>query len=239
MGEDWRLDLQRVQEAVTSSTVAIFTSNLHNPTGAALMREDLRALADIAADAKARLVVDEIFRPYVGDDNMVPPVRSLVPEAVSTGSVSKVYSWPATRLGWISAPPDLIQEAGRLRWLVAPTFGLPNTAMARQLVPLMPELRDRARAIARRGMEAVGEWVDSRGDVSWVPPHAGIICFPRIEGVDDTVALARRALQDHGVMTSPGEYFGMPGHLRIGVGHPDVEHVREGLRLLGETLDSM
>ena len=44
-------------------------------------------------------------------------------------------------------------------------------------------------------------------------------------------------MDEHGVMTSPGELFGMPGHLRIGVGHPDVEHVREGLRLLGATLD--
>jgi aspartate/methionine/tyrosine aminotransferase len=70
-----------------------------------------------------------------------------------------------------------------------------------------------------------------------VPPYAGIICFPRFEGVEDTVSLARRALEEHGVMTSPGEFFGMPGHLRIGVGHPDVEHVREGLRLLGDTLD--
>jgi aspartate/methionine/tyrosine aminotransferase len=238
MEEGWRLDLQRVQQAVTSSTVAIFTSNLHNPSGAALMREDLQALADIATDAKAALVVDEIFRPYVEDDNMVPPVRSMVPEAISTGSVSKVYSWPATRLGWISAPAETIGEASRLRWLVAPTFGLPNTAMARQLIALLPKLRDRGRAIARRGMQAVGEWVDSRDDVSWVPPHAGIICFPRIEGVDDTVTLAKRALEEHGVMTSPGEFFGMPGHLRIGVGDPDVEHVREGLRLLGETMDT-
>jgi aspartate/methionine/tyrosine aminotransferase len=238
MEEGWRLDLQRVQEAVTSSTVAIFTANLHNPTGAALMREDLRALADIAADAKATLVVDEIFRPYVEDDNMVPPVRSIVPEAICTGSVSKVYAWAASRLGWISAPNEVIEEAKKLKWLVAPTFALPNTAMAKQLIPLMPQLRDRARAIAKRGMEAMGEWVDSRDDVRWVPPYAGIICFPKFEGMDETVSLAKRALEEHGVMTSPGEFFGLPGHLRIGVGHPDVEHVREGLRLLGLSLDS-
>ncbi len=113
MAEEWRLDLQRVQEAVTSKTAAIFTSNPHNPTGATLMREDLRALADIAADAKAQLVVDEIFRPFVEDDNLVPPVRQVAPEAISTGSVSKVYAWASSRLGWISAPSEIIQEAKR------------------------------------------------------------------------------------------------------------------------------
>jgi aspartate/methionine/tyrosine aminotransferase len=238
MEEEWRLDLQRVQEAVTSSTVAIFTANLHNPTGHALMREDLRALADIAADAKATLVVDEIFRPYVADDNMVPPVRQVAPEAISTGSVSKVHAWSSSRLGWISATPEVIQEAKLLKWLVAPTFAMPTVAVAKQLIDLMPQLRDRARGIAERGMAAVGEWVDSRNDVSWVKPYAGIICFPRFEAIDDTVSLAKRAMDDHGVMTSPGEFFGLPGYLRVGVGHPDVEHTREGLRLLGTTLDS-
>jgi aspartate/methionine/tyrosine aminotransferase len=237
MDEGWRLDVQRVQDAVGPDTVAIFTSNLHNPTGAALMREDLRALADIAADAGATLVVDEIFRPYVPDDNMVPPVRTVAPDAIATGSVSKVYAWASTRLGWISAVPEVVAEARRLKLLVAPTMAMPSVAVALQVIERMPELRDRARAIATRGMAAMAAFVGSRDDVTWVPPHAGVICFPRFEGIDDTVALARRVLDRHGVMTSPGEFFGMPGHLRIGVGHPDVSVVEEGLRLLGEVLD--
>jgi aspartate/methionine/tyrosine aminotransferase len=239
MDEGWRLDLQTLQEAVTRDTVAIFTSNLHNPTGACLRREELRAMADIASDAGATLVVDEIFRHFVEDDVQVPPVREVAPEAVATASVSKTYAWASTRLGWISAPAELIQEAQRLKFLVAPTFAMPTVAVALQVLDRMPELRDRARAIASRGMEAMGRWVGSRDDVSWVPPHAGIICFPRFEGMDDTVTLAREALDRHAVMTSPGEFFGQPGHLRIGVGHPDIRIVEEGLRLLGETLDEL
>ncbi len=239
MEDGWRLDLQQVQELVDKDTAAIFLTNLHNPTGAALRREELRALADIAADAGATLVVDEIFRPFVEDDREVPPIRELAPEAVTTGSVSKAYVWSSTRIGWISGPRELVAEASRLRDMVEPTTGAPGIAAGPQVLDHWDELRDRARRIARDGMEVVREWVGSRDDVSWVPPHAGIICFPRLEGVDDTVALAKRALDEHRVMTSPGEYFGQPGHLRIGVGHPDAEHVREGLRLLGETLDGM
>ena len=80
---------------------------------------------------------------------------------------------------------------------MAPTFAMPTTAVAKQLLDLMPQLRDRARGIAKRGMKAMGEWVDSRDDVSWVSPYAGIICFPRFKGVTDTVALAKRALDEH------------------------------------------
>ncbi len=238
MEDGWRLDLQRVQELAGPDTAAIFTVNLHNPTGAALRREELRALADIAADVDAKLVVDEIFRPFAEDDMEVPPVRQVAPEAISTGSLSKVYVWASTRMGWVSAPREAISALDNLKDFVDPSFATPGTAAAVRILERLPDLRDRARAIARRGMDAMEEWVASRDDVSWVRPHAGIISFPRFEGVEDTISLARRAMEAHGVMTSPGELFGLPGHLRIGVGHPDVGHVREGLRLLGETLDS-
>ncbi len=237
MEEGWRLDLQRVQEVVGPGTAAIFTCNPHNPTGAALRREELRALADIASDAGATLVVDEIFRPFVEDDAVVPPVREVASEAVSTGSVSKVYAWGSSRLGWVTAPEGLVDSIRSLKYFVAPTSAMPGDAVAIQLLDHMPALRDRARAIARRGTEALRSWSASRDDVSWVPPFAGIISFPRLDNVRDTVSLAKRALEVHGVMTSPGEYFGIPGHLRIGVGHPDVLVVEEGLRLLGEVLD--
>ena len=238
MEDGWRLDLQRVQELAGPDTAAIFTVNLHNPTGAALRREELRALADIAADVDATLVVDEIFRPFVEDDREVPPVREVAPEAISTGSLSKVYVWASTRMGWISGPRETVTALGNLKDLVEPSFATPGTAAAVRILDRLPELRDRGRAIAKRGMDAVEEWVDSRDDVRWVRPYGGIICFPRFEGVGDTISLAKRALDEHGVMTSPGEMFGLPGHLRIGVGIPDVECVKRGLGLLGETLDS-
>jgi aspartate/methionine/tyrosine aminotransferase len=236
--EEWRLDLQEVQEATGKDTAAIFTCNLHNPTGAALRREELRALADIASDAGATLVVDEIFRPYVNDDMVVPPVREVAPEAVSTGSVSKVYAWPSSRLGWVTASRELVDKLDSLKNFVAPSYAMVSEAVAFQLLDHLPSLRDRARTIASKGTRAVADWVGSRDDVTWVPPYAGIISFPRFEGISDTLSLAKRAMKEHAVMTSPGEFFGMPGHLRIGVGHPDVEVVEEGLRLLGLILDS-
>ena len=235
--DGWRLDLEEVKSACVPGTKAIFTCNLHNPTGAGLMREELRALGDIAADAGAVLLVDEIFRHFVPDDGMVPPVRKVVPEAVSTGSLSKVYGWGATRMGWLAGPPELVERARKLKVLVAPTSGLPNESISVQVIAALPALRDWSRGVARRGTEALCAWVESRADVSWVPPHAGIISFPRIEGVRDTVALAKRAYKEHGVMVSPGEHFGMPGHLRIGVGIPDVKVIEEGLRLLTTSID--
>jgi len=75
-----------------------------------------------------------------------------------------------------------------------------------------------------------------RMEILMVPPHGGVVSFPKIEGVKDTVSLAKRALAEKGMLVSPGEYFGMPGHLRVGVGHPDTSVIVDGLRSLGEVL---
>jgi aspartate/methionine/tyrosine aminotransferase len=50
-----------------------------------------------------------------------------------------------------------------------------------------------------------------------IPPY-GCMCFPRVVGVSDTRALARVLLRDFDVLVAPGEYFGLPGHIRIGFG---------------------
>ena len=67
-----------------------------------------------------------------------------------------------------------------------------------------------------------------------IPPY-GCMYFPRVPGVDDTRALARRLFERHGVLVAPGEYFGAPGHLRIGFG-ADPRTVEAGLVRLAEGL---
>ena len=63
-------------------------------------------------------------------------------------------------------------------------------------------------ALVRAACEALGwEWFASES----------IIGFPRVGG--DTLALAQR-LAAAGVVVCPGDYFGMPGHLRLGWGIP-------------------
>src|SRR5262249_27524474 len=50
-----------------------------------------------------------------------------------------------------------------------------------------------------------------------LPPH-GIIAFPRVHGADDTLALCEYLVHEPQVDVVPGEYFGAPGHVRVGCG---------------------
>jgi aspartate/methionine/tyrosine aminotransferase len=70
-----------------------------------------------------------------------------------------------------------------------------------------------------------------------IPPY-GCMCFPKVVGVSDTRALARDLLRDFDVLVAPGEYFGLPGHLRIGFG-AQAAGISTGLKRLEAGLSKL
>ena len=66
-------------------------------------------------------------------------------------------------------------------------------------------------------------------------PAHGCMYFPQVPGADDTRALARSLLEAFDVLVAPGEYFGAPGHIRIGFG-ADPAAIDQGLQRLRKGL---
>ena len=67
-------------------------------------------------------------------------------------------------------------------------------------------------------------------------PEYGCIFFPRLVGIADTLDFAGWLADTNGVIVAPGDFFGAPGHVRIGFAHaPEVleyglTRFAEGLR---------
>jgi aspartate/methionine/tyrosine aminotransferase len=85
---------------------------------------------------------------------------------------------------------------------------------------------DRNRAI-------VNQFVASQPKLSWVQPEAGTVGFVRVAG-GDVDGLVRRLLADDTLVT-PGRFFGVDDHFRIGFGM-EQPHLEEGLRRLARGL---
>ena len=82
-------------------------------TGPGQLEELLQELVEIAREAGAWLLCDEVYRglTHQGEDPYGPSVADLYEKGISTGSMSKVYSLAGLRLGWIAGsgekPGDL------------------------------------------------------------------------------------------------------------------------------------
>jgi aspartate/methionine/tyrosine aminotransferase len=232
--DGYRLDPDAVRRALTPRTRLIVVTNLHNPSGALASTEDLAAVAAIAEAHGCTLLVDEVFREWLHDRG-TPSAIGLSPAVVTTCSLTKAYGLDHLRGGWIIANADV---ADRLRRLV----GLFHGHMPHLTERLMARALDRADTIvdsmagqAARNRAALGAWVASHPQLSWVAPPAGTVGFVRVRATDvDAFADRLRVQEDTAVV--PGRFFDDPGAFRVGLGGvPDM--VDEGLRRIGAALE--
>ena len=212
----------------------VFLANLHNPTGAFLGRERMAALARVAERAGGNLISCEVYMEYVPNERRVHAFE-VAPNGISIGSLTKAYGLGPMRIGWIVLGEGLARERQHLLDMAYLTYVDPPTASLRAgrlALDRLTQLLQPVRVIEQESRPMWERWLSGTEGIRCVVPEFGIIAFPRIEGVEDTIALSEFLAREHQVDAVPGEFFGLPGHLRIGCGVPPAT-LEEGLARLG------
>jgi aspartate/methionine/tyrosine aminotransferase len=231
----FEVDLEALKKAAKKGTQLVVLTNLHNPSGVAIPKNTLRGALEIAEDAGAFLYVDEIFRDF-GEN--IPSVTSFGGRAIAAASVSKVYGLGWTRIGWMVCPDgETAMRLRRARRLVAGAGSTFGGAVAAWALKERAKFHARAKAIVAENYGSLLEWAEATPGVTLVRPDGGPICFPEVtlpKG-QDGIAVARRLLKQKGILTTPGELFGRPGHFRVGCG-ADPDKTRAALAALSRSL---
>lgn len=111
---DFRIPIDRVQQAITPRTKAILFNSPANPTGAASDEAEVRELAELAAVRQILLVSDEIYRAFSYDRPFVSPAR-FNPDTLVIDGFSKSHAMTGWRLGFAHGPAALIEEMIKLQ----------------------------------------------------------------------------------------------------------------------------
>lgn len=218
-GEHFGIDPDALAARIGPKTRLIVLSDLHNPSGMALAPETLRAIGDLAEARGITVIVDEVYGDYVDAALRPLPAASLSPAMISVSSLTKSHGLSTLRCGWIVGEPGRI---ARIRALAEEIdFGVSNLAHAfAALVLEQPKMfegyRSRIMARARPIIESYHRhWIEE-GLLEGALPAFGCIAFPRLVGIADSIAFSEWLADRCGVIVAPGDYFGAPGHIRIG-----------------------
>jgi aspartate aminotransferase/aminotransferase len=111
---DFRIDVQKVRDAITPRTKVILFNSPANPTGAVASPAEMEALAKLAAEKDIALISDEIYRAYCYDAPFQSPAKWNDQTIVIDG-FSKSHSMTGWRCGWVHGPDHVIQQMIKLQ----------------------------------------------------------------------------------------------------------------------------
>ena len=106
----WAHDLAGIEEAFARGAGTLVLCNPHNPTGRALDRAELEAIAEIVARYDGRVFADEIHAPLRYDDAPHTPYASLSPQTaghtITATSASKAWNLPGLKAAQLILSSD-------------------------------------------------------------------------------------------------------------------------------------
>jgi N-succinyldiaminopimelate aminotransferase len=107
---DFQPDPDDLRAAVSDRTRLILINNPHNPTGSQLGRETLQLIVELAAKHDALIVTDEVYEHLAFDAPHIPiaTLPGAVERTVTISSGGKTFSATGWKIGWLTAPADLV-----------------------------------------------------------------------------------------------------------------------------------
>ena len=210
----WQLDMNALLAAVTPATTVLLLNAPNNPTGWTLTRAEQEAILAHCRRTGTWVVADEVYERVFFDGDCAPSFLDVAEpddRLIVAHSFSKSFLMTGWRLGWLVLPPALVPAMANLiefNTSCAPVFvqraGLAALAGAADFVPDLVRRLKLCRDTLLPQLAALP-------GISVATPQGGMYAFFRLEGHDDSLALAKRLVTEAGLGLAPGAAFGAEG----------------------------
>jgi len=218
-GGGFGIDLVRL-EAMLKGARAFVLNSPNNPTGWTATLEELEKILALCRREKTWLIADEVYSRLVYDGQAAAPslldIAAPDDRVMVCNSFSKTWIMTGWRLGWIVLPEgtrDAVAEIVE----VTHSGVAPFTQHAGVAAINDTETVENFRTLCAEGRRLVTDALAGLNFVRYAPPPGAFYAFVGIDGVTDSLALAKRLVTQEKVAVAPGIAFGAAGegHLRI------------------------
>jgi aspartate/methionine/tyrosine aminotransferase len=211
----WAIDLNHLEDQITTKTRAIVLISPHNPTGMVAGDADLRGLAEIASRHSLPIISDEVFSEFLfGMDSLPRPASTTAPLVFTLNGISKMFALPGMKIGWIglTGDPELVAKSLSALELISDTF-LPVNEIAQFAVPqLFEQGRDFLSGYRKWIGTCRSAAIAALAGCTFAEPRGGFYITLPIPG--DEEKSAARLLGEAHVLVHPGYFYDIrPDHL--------------------------
>ncbi|MGC1647882.1 MAG: aminotransferase class I/II-fold pyridoxal phosphate-dependent enzyme [Candidatus Sulfotelmatobacter sp.] len=234
---DFRIDLEEIQQLADRNTKLILVNSPHNPTGGTISDAELDSLHEFTASREIQLVSDEVYHPiYHGQ-----PTRSAsrLPHATVIHDFSKAFPLSGVRTGW------MIEHDAKRReryWNARTYFSISNNTAGEMLAEIAMRRRDivlgKTQQTASRNLVHLARFMsEHRETLGWIPPRGGVTAFPWLVSGENSRAFCQSAAEQ-GILLAPGDCWDEPSHFRLGFAATMTDKFPDALDRLGEFVKS-
>ena len=216
--EQYRIDFEALEAALTPRTTMILLTSPSNPLGWVADVDEQRRLLELCRARGIWLLADEVYeRIFYGGSEIGEPVPSILrlcdrddPVHV-VQSFSKSYCMTGWRVGWLVTRADLGPKLAQLNeFFVSHAATFAQVAAQVALARGEDELRRMVSSFKANRDFCVAALREMPG-LTVPEPDGAFYVFPQVEGLEDSFAFCRRLLVEQRVGLAPGSAFGGGG----------------------------
>ncbi|WP_242890987.1 pyridoxal phosphate-dependent aminotransferase [Actinomadura litoris] len=220
--DGWAIDLAGLEAAVTSRSRAVLLCNPNNPTGHLPDAATLEAVVDLAGRHGLLVISDDSWQHFPYDGHRYQPVETLAdrwPHMVTVTSLSKGYAFGSWRVGYVLAPPHIVDALERrFQWEAAWCGVVPQRAAVAALTGPRDWL-DRTLATYQAKRDLVCDGIAASGLSEPVRPAAGAFLLVDGSRLGKTPSEIDGALLRNGIASIRGADMHAPDtHVRLTFG---------------------
>jgi len=211
--DDFVLQVEALEKAVTPKTRALLLNYPNNPTGAGLTMENKRAIAEFAIRHDLLVLSDEIYDElsYVQRSPSIASIPGMRERTIVFNGFSKAFAMTGYRLGYAVAPNELIEAMMKIHQYSMLCASSISQAGALEALANGADVREKMRVEYEQRRNVIVKRFNEMG-LKCFTPRGAFYVFPCIKSTGlSSVEFATRLLKEHHVAVIPGTAFGACG----------------------------
>jgi aspartate/methionine/tyrosine aminotransferase len=241
----WTLDVQSLLDAITPSTKLIIVNAPNNPTGWTLSRAEQQAILDHCRRTGTWILADEVYERLYYEDtpNRCAPsfldIASPDDRLVVAHSFSKSFLMTGWRLGWLVMPAAMAPHMGKLVEFNTSCASVFSQRAGVVAIQRTEEVTPRVVAHLKTCRDSLVPLLQALPSVQVQAAKGGMYAFFKLDGYDDSLAVAKRLVAEAGLGLAPGNAFApeAQGWLRWCFASKDVFRLKQGVDRLAFWID--
>ena len=237
--DNFVLQADALERAITPKTKALILTYPNNPTGAIMTQEQLQAIADVIVKHDLLVITDEIYAEltYGRKHVSIASLKGMKERTVYIGGFSKAFAMTGWRLGFACAPAEIdeamfkIHQYGMLCAPITSQYAAIEALRDGLLdgfatVEEMRDSYDKRRKFVLHSLKEIG--------LHCFDPQGAFYAFPSVRSTGlDSNDFADKLLKEQKVAVVPGNAFGKFGQYNVRVSYAT------SMNALSEAFDRM